>query len=309
MAKFLVTGGAGFIGSNIAQKQVEIGEDVTVIDDLSTGREKNLEPFLGKIKFIKGDLSQEKTAFQVTAGMDYVLHQAAIPSVPHSVDDPLKTDQANIKATLMLLVAAREQKVKKLVYASSSSIYGDQNPSKPKVESMPVNPKSPYGLQKYTGERYCQLFYELYGLETICLRYFNVFGPNQDPTSEYAAVIPKFIKAIRHGQQPTIYGDGQTSRDFTYVENNIAANILATTSKKGAGEVFNIARGQSVTLLELVKKINTITGKNIKAAHAAERKGDIKHSLADISKAEKILGYKPVVSFEEGLKRTIAFYK
>ncbi|MFC1517570.1 SDR family oxidoreductase [Candidatus Margulisiibacteriota bacterium] len=309
MAKFLVTGGAGFIGSNIAKKLVANGESVTIVDDLSTGRRENIEPFLNKLKFINGDISEKNIALQATKDIDYVLHQAAIPSVPRSIDNPLETNKANVQGTLQILVAARDNKVKKVVYASSSSIYGDQDPSKAKTEKMSSLPISPYGLQKYAGERYCQLFTELYGLNTTCLRYFNVFGPNQDPTSEYAAVIPKFIKAILKDEQPTIYGDGKTSRDFTYVENNVEANILAATSPKGAGEVLNIAMGHSVSLLDLIEKINMLCGKNIKAKHAAERPGDIKFSLADISKAKKILNYKPKTSFETGLKNTIDFYK
>ncbi len=309
MAHYLVTGGAGFIGSNIVKKLVEKGEQVTVVDSLVTGRKENIAPYLKKIKFINADLAEQKVAMKATQKVDYVLHQAAIPSVPRSIDNPIDTNDANINGTLQLLVAAKENGVKRLVYASSSSIYGDQDPSHPKVETMPVRPKSPYGLQKYTAERYCQLFCELYGLETVCLRYFNVFGPNQDPTSEYAAVIPKFIKAIVKDEAPTILGDGKTSRDFTFVENNVYANILAATSAEGAGEVFNIATGNSISLLDLVNSINKILGKNSKAAHAAERAGYIKHSWADISKAEKFLGYKPIVSFEEGLRQTIEYYK
>ncbi|MBU0580039.1 MAG: SDR family oxidoreductase [Candidatus Margulisbacteria bacterium] len=309
MAKFLITGGAGFIGSNIVRKLVDLNENVTVVDDLSTGRKENIEPFLNKIKFIKGDLANLKIAYKVTKNIDYVIHQAAIPSVPRSVDNPLDTNKANITGTLNILIAARDNKVKRLVYASSSSIYGDQNPDQAKVETMPAKPKTPYGLQKYTGETYCRLFYELYGLETVSLRYFNVFGPNQDPTSEYAAVIPKFIKTILKDKTPIIYGDGNTSRDFTFVENNVQANILAATSKNGAGEILNIATGQSISLLELVEKINNLTGKHIKATHEAERPGDIKHSLANISKANDILSYQPQISFEEGLKQTIQFYK
>lgn len=309
MAKFLVTGGAGFIGSNIVKKLLHNEEQVAVVDDFSTGRKENIKPFLDQINFIEGDLAEEDVALKATKDVDFVLHQAAIPSVPRSVDNPLLTNKANVQGTLQLLLAAKKNKVKRVVYASSSSIYGDQDPNIAKVETMPVNPKSPYGLQKYTGEKYCQLFYELYNLETICLRYFNVFGPNQDPTSEYAAVIPKFIKAILKGEQPTIYGDGQTSRDFTYVENNVEANILAAISTKGAGRIFNIATGHKITLLELVEKINSILGKKIEAKHTAERPGDIKHSLADIKKAGEILNYKPVISFEEGLKRTIDFYR
>jgi len=309
MAKYLVTGGAGFIGSNIAKKLVENGEQVTVVDNLATGRLENIAPFKNKLTFIKGDLADLHTAQKATKGIDYVLHQAAIPSVPRSVADPLATNSANINGTLNLLLAARDNKVKRVVYAASSSVYGDQDPASAKVETMSPRPKSPYGLQKYTGEVYCRLFYELYGLETITLRYFNVFGPNQDPTSEYAAVIPRFIKTILKDESPTIFGDGQTSRDFTYVENTVQANILAATSPQGAGETINIATGQSTSLLKLVEMINKQTGKDIRARHAAERAGDIKYSLADITKAKELLGYVPKISFAEGLKKTIEFYK
>jgi UDP-N-acetylglucosamine/UDP-N-acetyl-alpha-D-glucosaminouronate 4-epimerase len=308
MANFLVTGGAGFIGSNIVKKLVENGENVTVVDNFITGRKENIEPYLGKIKLIDDDLTANKTALEATAGIDYVLHQAAIPSVPRSIDSPLDTNNANINATLNLLVAAKENKVKRVVYAASSSVYGNLDAEQAKVEIMPANPMSPYALQKYASEIYCRLYYELHGLETVCLRYFNVFGPNQDPTSEYSAVIPLFITALHTGKAPTIFGDGTTSRDFTYVENNVEANILAATAKEGAGETFNIAMGSSITLTELVKMINDIMGTNITPNYGPERKGDIKHSQADISKVEKVLGFKPGISFEEGLKKTIEFY-
>jgi nucleoside-diphosphate-sugar epimerase len=309
MSHYLVTGGAGFIGSNIVRKLVEMGEQITVVDNLVTGRKENIAPYLNKITFIQKDLADENVAMEATRGIDYVLHQAAIPSVPRSIDNPIDTNNANINATLALLVACKENNVKRLVYASSSSIYGDQDPSHPKTETMPVRPKSPYGLQKYAAEKYCLLFNELYGLETICLRYFNVFGPNQDPTSEYAAVIPRFILAILKNESPTIFGDGKTSRDFTYVENNVMANITAATSEDGVGEVFNIAMGNSISLSDLVNTINKLLGKNIKPNHLTERTGDIKHSWADISKAEKLLGYTPAISFEQGLGKTIEYYK
>ncbi len=309
MSHYLVTGGAGFIGSNAVKKLLELGEQVSVVDDLSTGRKVNIEPFLNKITFFQKDLSDEGVALEVTRGVDYVLHYAAIPSVPRSIDNPIDTNNANINATLNLLVSCKENGVKRLVYAASSSVYGDQDPNHAKVETMPVRPKSPYGLQKYAAERYCQLFAELYGLETICLRFFNVFGPNQDPASEYAAVIPRFINAVDQDQHPVIFGDGKTSRDFTFVDNNVHACILASKSTDGVGEVFNIAMGDSTSLSGLVEAINKILGKNVTAKHAPERPGDIKHSRADISKAEKLLGYRPIVSFEEGLRRTIEFYR
>ena len=309
MAKFLVTGGAGFIGSNIVRALLANGDTVRVMDNLVTGRQENIEPFFGKIDFQQTDLNNLADCRKAVDGIDYILHQGAIPSVPRSVDDPLKTNNANITGTLNLLIAARDAKIKRLIYAASSSAYGD-SPVMPKVETMENRPKSPYAIQKLVGELYCQNFHTLYGLETICLRYFNVFGPNQDPNSVYSAVIPLFIKAILQDKAPTIFGDGLTSRDFTYVDNNVTANILACSApKSAAGEVINIACGYEISLNQLAEKINAQLGKKIKANYAAERTGDVKHSLADISKAEKLLGYKPLISFETGLAKTIEFYK
>lgn len=308
-SKYLVTGGAGFIGSNIVKNLLENGETVRVLDNLSTGKIKNLKPYLDKMEFIEGDFTDLETARSAVKGIDYVLHQGAIPSVPRSIDDPIKTNNANVLGTLNMLIASRDEKVKRFVYASSSSAYGD-SPIMPKIESMNVAPKSPYAIQKLTAEQYCQIFYKIYGLETVCLRYFNVFGPNQDPESVYSAVIPLFIKKIIKGESPIIYGDGNTSRDFTYVDNNVDANLKACSApKECAGEVINIASGTEISLNKLVEKINKILGTNIQPIYKEERKGDIKHSLGDISKAEKLLKYEPIVSFENGLEKTIEFYR
>ncbi|GBR77508.1 UDP-N-acetylglucosamine 4-epimerase [Candidatus Termititenax dinenymphae] len=308
MAKFLVTGGAGFIGSNMVKALLQNGDNVRVMDNLSTGHLKNIEPVLNKIDFQQTDLTSLADCRKAVDGIDYILHHGAIPSVPRSVDDPVKTNGANIDGTLNLLIAARDAKIKRLIYAASSSAYGD-SPVMPKVETMEIRPKSPYAIQKLVGELYCQNFSKLYGLETVCLRYFNVFGPNQDPNSVYSAVIPLFIKAITQDKAPTIFGDGLTSRDFTYVDNNVQANILACTAPKAAvGEVINIACGYEISLNQLAEKINKYFSKNIQPKYEAERTGDVKHSLADISKAEKLLGYKPLISFDEGLNKTIEFY-
>lgn len=309
MSTYLVTGGAGFIGSNIVKKLLECDEQVKVLDDYSTGKPLNIEPFLSQIEFIEGDFTNLDVARKAVSGVDYVLHQGAIPSVPRSVDDPIKTNNANILGTLNMLIASRDARVKRFVYAASSSAYGD-SPVMPKVETMPTAPKSPYAIQKLTGEYYCQNFFTLYGLETVCLRYFNVFGPNQDPTSVYSAVIPLFIKKILAGESPVIYGDGKTSRDFTFVDNNVDAVLRACHApKECAGEVINVACGYEISLNQLVEKINTELGLSITPVYNDERRGDVKHSLADISKAERLLGYTPIVSFDEGLRRTIEFYR
>src|SRR3989344_2911818 len=278
MAKYLVTGGAGFIGSNIVRVLVARGEEVRVLDDFSTGKKENIEKYLSKIKLIHGDITDLEVAKSAVSGVDYVLHQAAIPSVPRSIDDPIKTNNANILGTLNMLIAVRDEGVKRFVYAASSSAYGD-SPTMPKMESMSVAPKSPYAIQKLAGEQYTRVFNELYALPTVSLRYFNVFGPNQDPDSVYSAVIPLFIKKILLGEQPVIYGDGSTSRDFTYVDNNVEANLLACESASNAlGQVINIACGYEVSLTELVEKINRILDTKIEPIFEKERKGDVKHS-------------------------------
>ena len=310
MNKYLVTGGAGFIGSNIVEALLKIGHEVRVLDNFATGKRENILPLLkdSKLSMIEGDLRSFHIVRAAVKGVDYILHQGALPSVPRSINDPITSNDVNILGTLNILEAAKEFGVKRVVLASSSSIYGNSE-TLPKEETMPVNPMSPYALTKYAQERYCQIFYQLYGLETVALRYFNVFGPNQDPTSQYSAVIPKFIKAIMNDKEPVIYGDGTQSRDFTYVENNVWANLLACTAEKAPGEVINIACGERYTLHELVQMINDILGKNIEPRFEADRAGDVKHSLASIDKAKEILGYEVKVDFREGLKRTIEFFR
>ncbi|MFQ6034442.1 MAG: SDR family oxidoreductase [Sedimentisphaerales bacterium] len=308
MDKFLVTGGAGFIGSNICRKLVADGCFVRVVDNLLTGKKSNLDSFIDKIEFIEADMGDEQVAHSAMKDIDVVLHQGALPSVPRSVDDPAATHRHNIDATFTLLLAARDAGVKRFVYASSSSAYGD-TPTLPKVETMPPSPLSPYAVGKLVGEYYCSVFYEVFGLETISLRYFNVFGPYQDPTSQYAAAIPAFVTAILKDKPPTVFGDGQQSRDFTYVDNVVEANLLAARAKKTAGEVLNIACGQAVTVNAIIDMINDLLGKNIKPIYTDPRPGDVKHSLADIGAAEKLLGFKPTVDFKDGLKLAIDWYR
>ncbi|MBU0568973.1 SDR family oxidoreductase [bacterium] len=306
--KYLITGGAGFIGSNIAEKLVKEGEDVRILDNFSTGRRENIAPLLDKIKLIEGDLRDLPAVKEAVKGIDYILHQGAIPSVPRSIASPIESNEANANGTLNLLVAARDEGVKRVVYASSSSVYGD-TPELPKREDMRPNPLSPYAVAKLAGEYYCQVFFKIYGLETVCLRYFNVFGPRQDPTSQYAAVVPKFITAILCGKSPTIYGDGLQSRDFTYIENVIKANLLAAQSPEAPGKVYNMACQKRFTLLELIDVLNEILGTKIEPVHADPKPGDVKHSLADITRAKNELGFKVEVDFKEGLKRTIEWMR
>lgn len=299
---YLVTGGAGFIGSNIVKELLQTKQKVRVLDNFATGKRENLFEFKNNPDFelIEGDLRSFHVVRTAVKDMDYILHQGALPSVPRSIHDPLTTNDVNILGTLNILEAAKEFEVKRVVYASSSSIYGD-NETLPKTEDMPVNPLSPYSLSKYTGEQYCRIFTRIYGLETVCLRYFNVFGPNQDPTSQYSAVIPKFISLMSEGKWPVIYGDGTQSRDFTYVSNIVAANLLACTIEGIGGELFNIACGQSYTLLHLVDALNRIMGTKVEPVFEAERPGDVKHSLANISRAKKKLGFRVTSRFEQGL--------
>jgi nucleoside-diphosphate-sugar epimerase len=308
MDKFLVTGGAGFIGSNICRKLVSQGCIVKVVDNLLTGKKSNLDAIYDKIEFIEADMGDPDVARRAMKGTTVVLHQGALPSVPRSVDDPAATHKHCVDATLTLLLAARDANVKRFVYAASSSAYGD-TPTLPKVETMPVNPLSPYAAAKLMGEFYCSVFYKVFGLETISLRYFNVFGPFQDPTSQYAAAIPAFVTAILKGKQPTVYGDGEQSRDFTYVDNVVEANLLAARVSKTCGEVVNIACGDSLTVNAIIETINEIVGKGIKPIYAPARAGDVKHSLADISLAKKLIGYTPIVGFKEGLKKAIEWYR
>ncbi len=306
MVFYLVTGGAGFIGSHIVEELLKRGEKVRVLDNFSTGKRENIAPFLKEIELIEGDIRESKIVKKAMKGVDYVLHQAAIPSVFRSIKDPITTNEVNVLGTLNILMAAKEARVKKVVYASSSSVYGD-TPTLSKREDMKSFPLSPYALSKLAGEEYSKLFFSLYGLETIILRYFNIFGPRQDPASQYAAVIPKFISSLLNGERPTIYGDGKQSRDFTYISNAVRANLLAATLKIKEG-VFNIACGKRITVNELVKGLNGIMNMNIEPLYTDPRPGDVRHSQADISRAGKVLGYKVEVDFEEGLKQTVDWF-
>jgi UDP-glucose 4-epimerase len=306
---YLITGGAGFIGSNIAEYLVGRGRGVRVFDNFSSGKRANVQSLADKAEIIEGDLRDPKSIQQGVKDVRYVLHLGAIPSVPRSVENPQATNEANITGTLNLLVAARDAGVKRVVFTSSSSVYGD-TPTLPKREDMSPSPLSPYAIHKITGEYYASVFWRLYGLETVSLRYFNVFGPRQDPQSQYAAVIPRFIAAILHDQSPVIFGDGSQTRDFSHVENIIEANRLACEAPKEAlGQAFNIACGGRISLLDLVATVNKILGKNVKPKLDPVRPGDILHSQADIAKAEKLLGWKPVVSFSEGIAKTVAWYQ
>ncbi|MBN2458140.1 SDR family oxidoreductase [Candidatus Woesearchaeota archaeon] len=307
MSSFLVTGGAGFIGSNICEELIRRGHKVRVIDDLSTGNIDNIKGILSKIEFINDSICNADAIKKACCGMDFVLHQAAIPSVPRSVKDPLTSNHVNIDGTLNVLLAARDSGVRKVVFAASSSAYGESE-SLPKKEEMKPMPLSPYAISKLAGEHYCKVFCDLYGIETVSLRYFNVFGPKQDPASEYAAVVPKFISSILAGRQPLIYGDGLQTRDFTFIKNVVEANILCT-ERKLHGEVLNIATGSRITLIRLVEMLNSIIGSDIEPELGDEREGDIRHSLADISLAEKVIGYRPKICVEEGLKETVRWFK
>ncbi len=305
MSSYLVTGGAGFIGSHLAEELLKRGHRVRVADSLITGKRANLA-VIQDAEFLEGDLADPAFAERACAGMDYVLHQAAIPSVPRSVDDPITSNRANITATLNVLVAARHAGVKRLVYAGSSSAYGD-TPTLPKREDMPPSPKSPYALQKLVGEQYCRMFFELYGFETVTTRYFNVFGPRQDPGSPYSGVISLFATALPAGRQPVIYGDGEQTRDFTYIANVVDGVLKACEASKAAGEVINIATGSRISLNELLRTLNRIVGTDLKPAYKDVRAGDVRDSQADISKAKALLGYTPTVSFEDGLRLTLAW--
>jgi nucleoside-diphosphate-sugar epimerase len=303
MSSYLVTGGAGFIGSHVAAEVARRGHRVRVADSLITGLRRNLEHIAG-VEFLEGDLADLAFARRAVDGVDYVLHQAAIPSVPRSVDDPLTSHSANVDATLSVLVAARDAGVKRLVYAGSSSAYGD-SPALPKREDMASSPLSPYALQKLVGEQYCQMFTRLYGFETVTLRYFNVFGPRQDPGSPYSGVISLFATALLEGRQPTIYGDGEQTRDFTYVANVVDGVLRAAEATSVAGEIINVATGGRITLNELLRVMNRIVGTSLTAIHAEPRTGDVRDSQADITKARTLLGYAPAVALEEGLRHTL----
>lgn len=308
MDKFLVTGGAGFIGSNITRELVSQGFFVRVVDNLLTGKKANLKDVIEKIEFIQADIGDSHIAKKAVDGIDAVLHQAALPSVPRSVDDPAATHKHCVDATFTLLMAARDAGVKRLVYAASSSAYGD-TPTLPKIETMLPMPLSPYAAAKLMCEYYCSVFYKVYGLETISLRYFNVFGPYQDPTSQYAAAIPAFVTSILKDKPPTIYGDGEQSRDFTYIENVVHANLMAAMAQETKGQSVNIACGDSVTVNQIIEMINQIVDKDVKPIYTDPRPGDVKHSLADISLAKEIIGYEPKVEFREGLEKAIAWYR
>lgn len=307
MAQYLVTGGAGFIGSHLSEELVRRGEHVRVVDSLITGKRDNLAD-LPQVEFIEGDLADLAVARRAVAGVDYVLHQAAIPSVPRSVQDPITSNRANIDAALNVLVAARDAGVKRVVYAGSSSAYGN-TPTLPKIETMPTAPLSPYALQKLVAEQYCQMFTQLYGLETVTTRYFNVFGPRQDPSSPYSGVISLFISALCEGRAPTIYGDGEHTRDFTYVGNVVDGVLRACSAKDASGEVINVATGGRISLNQLFRTVRDLSGAKVEPIYDEPRPGDVKDSQADISKARRVLGYVPTISFAEGLDRTVAWYR
>lgn len=305
----LVTGGAGFIGSHLAAALSKRGARVRVIDDLSTGHRENIEEIGGEIDFIHASMTDDATLARALEDVELVFHEAAIPSVPRSVDNPRDTHRACVEATFSLLVTAREKGVRRVVYAASSSAYGDQ-PTLPKQEEMLPDPLSPYAVAKLVGEYYARVFNRVYGLETISLRYFNVFGPRQDPSSQYSGVVSRFISDLLSGQQPVIYGDGEQSRDFTYIANVVEANMLAAETSKGIGEVINIANGQRITLNELLAEVKGLTGKSgIVADYQPARSGDVRHSLADISRAREFLGFEPRVTLREGLELTIDWWK
>jgi nucleoside-diphosphate-sugar epimerase len=305
---YLVTGGAGFIGSHIVRRLVSDGQHVRVVDNLSTGRISRLDDLRQSIDFLHGDLADECVSEAAVRGINCVFHQAAIPSVQRSINDPIGTNRANVTATLNLLESCRKANVRRFVYAASSSAYGDAEVL-PKVESMPINPLSPYALQKWVGEDYCKLYHRLYGLETISLRYFNVFGPAQDPHSEYSAVIPKFITALLAKKPITVYGDGEQSRDFTYVENVVEANLLAAEANSAAGKMCNIGCGERVSLNTLIRLLEKNTGVKAEVTYAKAKPGDVRHSLADIAEAHRILGYTTKVKLTDGLRRTVEAFR
>src|SRR5678815_4890237 len=307
MSKYLVTGGAGFIGSHLSEELVRRGHTVRVADSLITGKRSNLDHVHG-VEFLEGDLADEAFARRAVEGIEYVLHQAAIPSVPRSVKDPIASNRANVDATLNVLVAARDANVKRLVFAGSSSAYGN-TPTLPKHEDMPDSPLSPYALQKVIGEQYLQMFTKLYGLETVTIRYFNVFGPRQDPSSPYSGVISVFATALIENRPATIYGDGEQTRDFTYIANVVDGVLRACDANGASGEVINVATGGRISLNQLYQGMKTLVGATVDPVYVETRAGDVRDSQADISKAQRILGYEPTVSFEEGLRRTVEWYR
>jgi len=307
--KALVTGGAGFIGSHIASRLVEDGHEVRVLDNFSTGARANLAALDGSFELLEGDMQSYERAHNAVKGCEVVFHQAALPSVPRSIQDPLTSTAANVTGTLNLLLASRDSGVRRVVFASSSSIYGADE-TLPKREDLPAMPISPYAVAKQAGESYCRSFWRVYGLETVALRYFNVFGPRQDPLSQYSAVIPKFITALLRGEGPVVYGDGEQSRDFTYIDNVVAANLSAASAKDASGKVINVANGERITLNQLLSELKDLTGnQDVKAEYRETRVGDVRHSLADIAMARELLGYKSKVDLREGLQRTIDWWK
>ncbi len=313
MSTYLVTGAAGFIGSNLVERLLADGHMVRGLDNFFTGKRENIDAAVGesgaeRFELFTGDIRSSEVTEAAMQGVDYVLHEAAIPSVQRSVDDPIASNDVNICGILNLLVAARDAGVKRFVYAASSSAYGD-SPTLPKVETMPTKPLSPYAITKLVGEQYCRVFHEIYGLETVALRYFNVFGKRQDPTSHYSAVIPKFISALLENRPPTIHGDGEQSRDFTFIDNVVNANLLACKASDAPGKVFNIACGERFTLNQLLEILADLVGSGVDAVHEDPRQGDVRHSLADITLAKDVLGFNPSIGFKDGLERTLEFFK
>ncbi|HUJ78802.1 MAG TPA: SDR family oxidoreductase [Nitrospiria bacterium] len=304
---YLVTGGAGFIGSSIVAALAARGERVRVLDDFSTGKEANLTPYRDRVDLIRGDIRDERACAAAMRGVRFVFHQAALRSVPRSVDDPLSTDAVNVHGSLVVLQSARIAGVERLVYASSSSVYGD-NPALPKEESMTPLPRSPYAVSKLTAEYYCRVYAQTFGLSTVSLRYFNVYGPGQDPMSQYAAVIPLFMDALQHGTAAIVHGDGEQSRDFTYIDDCVQANLLACTAPDIDGEVFNIAYGAKTSVNQIYTQLSTLMGRNISPRHEPPRAGDVRHTLADLTKARERLGYRPTTDIAVGLDKTVRWF-
>jgi UDP-glucose 4-epimerase len=308
MPRYLITGGAGFIGANLAHALVVRGESVRILDDFSSGRIENLRGIEERVEILRGDLRDPEAVSRAVQETEIILHQAALNSNPRSIQEPGPTNAVNVGGTLLLLEAARAARVRRVVYASSSSVYGD-TPGLPKTEDMPLSPKAPYGVSKLAAEHYCRVFTQVYGLETVSLRYFNVFGPRQHPDSEYAAVIPRFLRRMLAGKSPVVFGDGEQSRDFTAVENVVAANLVAATAARGVGDVFNIACGQRSTLNQLVAWLNQLLGTDLSPVYEAPRPADIRHSYASIRKAEAALGYQPTLGVEEGLRQAVEWFR
>lgn len=307
MSFYLVTGGGGFIGCNLVRALLERGDRVRVLDNFATGKRSNLAEFQDRIELVEADIRDRDAVESAVAGVDYVLHQAALGSVPRSVQDPITSNEVNVNGTINMLWAAKQAQVKRFVFASSSSVYGD-TPTLPKDEGMAPNPISPYATSKLAGERYALSFYYVYGLPTVALRYFNVFGPKQDPDSQYAAVIPRFITALMNGKSPVVFGDGEQSRDFTYIDNVVQANLHACTSAQAPGHFMNVACGERFSLNTLLRHLNEIMKTEISAIYENGRAGDVKHSMASIARAQELLSFSPQIKFQEGLQRTVAWY-